>query len=133
MTHWANAYIGARYELGADGSTGTYDCWSLARTVLREQFNYDVPPIGVTTPTAATFIKTFAEHDERQRWQAVESVSEGDCVLLTQSRLPHHVGLWLDIDGGGILHAVEGAGVVYQSLLSLKMSGWRVTGFYRHV
>ncbi len=56
---------------------------------------------------------------------------EGDAVLLRQFRHPVHVGVWLVVDGGGVLHAVKDAGVVYQKLLELLLHGWQVEGFYR--
>jgi hypothetical protein len=41
------------------------------------------------------------------------------------------VGVWLDVDGGGVLHCAEGAGVVFQRSDAIKLNGWAVEGFYR--
>jgi hypothetical protein len=80
-----------------------------------------------------TLIRTMRDHPERQNWHAVETPKEGDVALLRQSRHPIHVGVWLDVDGGGILHAVQGAGVVFQSLNNLNMTGWKIENYYRHI
>jgi len=75
--------------------------------------------------------RTFRDHPERRRWAKVESPAEGDCVLLRRSRHPIHVGIWLDVDGGGVLHCAEGAGVVFQRSDALALNGWAIEGFYR--
>lgn len=78
-------------------------------------------------------MSTFRDHPERQRWVSVVKPAEGDAVLLRQSRHPVHVGVWLAVDGGGVLHAVKDAGVVFQKLPELLLHGWRVEGFYQFV
>jgi hypothetical protein len=75
-------------------------------------------------------LKTFNEHPERKRWQRVSAPKHGDAVLMRQSRYPVHVGVWLDIDGGGVLHCTQSVGVVFQDLWALDRHGWRVEGFY---
>ncbi len=35
------------------------------------------------------------------------------------------------IDGGGVLHCSQEAGVVFQSTTSLALNGWRIEGAYR--
>ena len=54
-----------------------------------------------------------------------------DVVLMRQAKNPVHAGLWLDIDGGGILHCVRGSGVVFQNIASLNLSGWFIDSYYR--
>lgn len=50
---------------------------------------------------------------------------------MRQAKNPVHAGLWLDIDGGGILHCVRESGVIFQNALSLNLSGWFIDSFYR--
>ncbi|TAN71888.1 MAG: DUF87 domain-containing protein [Magnetospirillum sp.] len=50
--------------------------------------------------------------------------------FLRRSRHPIHVGVWLDVDGGGVLHCAEGAGVVFQRSDALALNGWAIEGFY---
>lgn len=47
-------------------------------------------------------------------------------VILTQNKYPCHVGIYADIDGGGVLHNMQGVGVVFQKLPELKMNGWQI-------
>ena len=83
-------------------------------------------------PMAAVAMgRTFRDHPERRRWAKVEMPQEGDCVLLRRSRHPIHVGVWLDVDDGGVLHCAEDCGVVFQRPDALRLNGWAVEGFYR--
>ena len=128
--HWANQYIGLPWVAGARGPDA-YDCWGLFLAVQRCHFAHDLPEIPVSADDLRAVLGAFRDHPERQRWQKVECVKAGDAVLLRQSRHPVHVGVWLDVDGGGVLHAVKDAGVVYQKLPELLLHGWRIEGFYR--
>lgn len=53
--------------------------------------------------------------------------------LAAHARHPSHVGVWVDVDGGGVLHCINGAGVVFQPIKALKAGGWGHLEFYRHV
>ena len=127
---WAAQYIGLPWVAGARGPDA-YDCWGLFLAIQRCHFARDLPEIPVNADDLRLVLSAFRDHPERQRWQQVECVKAGDAVLLRQSRHPVHVGVWLDVDGGGVLHAVKDAGVVYQKLPELLLHGWRVEGFYR--
>ena len=66
-----------------------------------------------------------------QSFQQVAVPMDGDVVLLRQAKNPVHCGLWLNIDGGGVLHCVRGSGVVFQNIHSLNLSGWFLDSYYR--
>lgn len=66
-----------------------------------------------------------------QAFVEVEKPQGGDVVLMRQAKNPVHAGLWLDIDGGGVLHCVRESGVVFQNIRSLNLSGWYLHSFYR--
>jgi len=122
--------IGRPWIAGARGSEA-YDCWGLFLEVQRTQFNRELPEIPVDASNIKKVLNAFSHHPERQRWQKVKQPTEGDAILMRQSRYPVHIGVWLDIDGGGVLHAVQHAGVVYQTLAALEAHGWRIEGNYR--
>ncbi|CAA6605818.1 conserved hypothetical protein [Rhodospirillaceae bacterium LM-1] len=129
--HWANSYIGLPWQADGDGPD-CFHCWALVRHVQKERFGRDLP--AIPNPEVLLMIaRHFRDHPERQRWQLVEAPQEGDCVLMRQARYPVHVGVWLDVDGGKVLHAIQGMGVVAQSLPSLAAHGWRIEGFYRFI
>lgn len=116
----AKQYIGQPWEAG-------HDCWAFFRRVQRERFGRDVPVIDVDAFDTRACVKAFVGDDERQRWELVDQPLDGDGVLMSQSRQPTHVGVWVD---GGVLHCVRNTGVVFSTLRSLK-SFYNVLGYYR--
>ncbi|CPK74677.1 Uncharacterised protein [Bordetella pertussis] len=54
----------------------------------------------------------------------------GDGVLLRAGNDPH-VGIYLDLDGGGVLHAMEGRGVIFSPMRALVTMGFSQPTFYR--
>lgn len=57
---------------------------------------------------------------------------EGDAVLMGTGDRPCHVGLWITPDAaGGVLHSVEGAGVIFTPGLRVRDLGYAILGFYR--
>ncbi len=128
--HWAEDLIGRPWEAGGRGPHA-FDCWGLVRWCWRERFAIEVPEIPVDAANLRAVLAGFRNHPERRRWQLVDRPCEGDAVLMRQSRHPVHVGLWLTVDGGGVLHAARGIGVVFQLPVDLTAHGWRIEGTYR--
>jgi len=123
--HWANAYI------GEDWAPEVNDCWGFCRRVWRQQFGLHVPVIGVDTENMLAVSHAFRDHAERTRWYEIVEPREGDAVLMAHWRHPSHVGIWIDADGGGVLHCQKGAGVVFTTRQALARSGWGTLRFYR--
>ena len=130
--HWAEHLIGRPWAAGGRGPDA-FDCWGLVRWCWREHFAIEVPEIPVDAADLRAVLTGFRDHPERRRWQAVEHAREGDAVLMRQSRHPVHVGLWLAVDGGGVLHAGRDIGVVFQIPVDLSAHGWRIEGTYRFI
>ena len=128
--HWAAAYIGLPWQAGARGPQA-YDCWGLFLAIQQIYFFRQLPEIPVEATDLRAVTSAFRTHPERQHWALVTVPSTGDAVLLRQSRHPIHVGIWLEADGGGVLHCVKDSGVVYQKIPELLLHGWRVEGFYQ--
>ncbi|MDT3708178.1 MAG: NlpC/P60 family protein [Thiobacillus sp.] len=118
--------IGRPYALGELGPDA-FDCWGLVRHYYRTMRGMDLPVVDAERTLAIA--RAFSNNAERDNWVEVWHPAEGDAVLMGQARRPHHVGLWL---GGGVLHAVEGAGVIYTTAPMLRFGGWNVIGYYRH-
>lgn len=127
--HWATALIGLKWSVHGSGPD-TFNCWEFVRMVQARHFGRALAEIA--NPEDILLMgRTFRDHPERRRWVKVEHPAEGDCVLLRQSRHPIHVGIWLDVDGGGVLHCSRESGVVFQRPAALELNGWGIEGFYR--
>lgn len=122
MEHWAAGYIGEPYI------KGVHDCWGFARRVWREQFGLDVPVVDYDPDHKMSWARAFTQAEERRHWAQVDQPQDGDGALMGHGRHPFHVGVWVD---GGVLHCLEGIGVLYQSLQSLQLAGWSNFTFYR--
>jgi hypothetical protein len=131
MTHWAFDYIGKPWEVASAGP-GSYDCWGLVVEIHKRFHNRDLQIISVEENNLRELIQTIDSHPERAFWDVIHNPMEGDIALMRQSRHPIHVGIWLDVDGGGMLHSMQGAGVIFQNLQSLTLAGWKVENYYRY-
>jgi cell wall-associated NlpC family hydrolase len=130
--HWAFEYIGRPWVNGGQGPDN-FDCWGFFRFVQLNHFGYEVPTYDVNANDFRTVANTIMEADERVKWEASALPTEGCAVLMAHSKYPSHVGVWLDVDGGGVLHCVRGEGVVFSALSSLKTCGWGRVEYYKHV
>ena len=78
----------------------------------------------------ASLTGNLAEILEKELKNAEVAVTRGiedkNIVILTQNKYPCHVGIYAEIDGGGVLHNMQGVGVVFQKLPELKMNGWQI-------
>ena len=107
MTHWSAGLVGQPWVAGIS------DCWSFARSVWRERWGWDVPPIGVDPADLRAATRALSDPDHRTGWAEVQAPAEGDAVLMGRSLRPCHVGIWIDLpEGGAILHAMERVGVI---------------------
>jgi cell wall-associated NlpC family hydrolase len=127
--HWASALIGLPWSAHGSGPD-LFNCWEFVRMVQARHFGRTLPDIANPEDTLGLG-RAFRDHPERRRWDKVPRSAEGDCVLLRQSRHPIHIGIWLDVDSGGVLHCSREAGVVFQRPDALRLNGWLVEGFYR--
>jgi cell wall-associated NlpC family hydrolase len=127
--HWAFNYLGLPWVSGQDGPDA-FDCWGLVRYVQKQHYGRDLSAIHVDADDVRAVVNAFNGNDERNRWHAVDAPTDGDCLLLSQSKEPTHVGVWLDVDGGGLLHAVKGTGVVFSSAANIRLMGYNILGAY---
>ncbi len=120
-----NRYIGIPWHFGARGPD-EYDCWGLLKTVRDTYFGGGIPD----TPLGDPARELYAEKLRTGLWEIVSSPAHGDGVLLRDEGEPH-VGIYLDFDGGGILHSMRGAGVIFTELRELRIMGFANPRFYR--
>lgn len=129
--HWAIKYIGRPWVNGDQGPD-SFDCWGFFRYVQRHEFNRDLPIINPDANDMMAVVRAINTTPERANWVKTDTPQNGDAVLMAHSKYPSHVGMWLDVDGGGVMHCIRGEGVVFSSLSSLKIAGWGRVEFFSY-
>lgn len=131
MTHWAESnYLGRPWASGACGPEA-FDCYGIVRAVYRDRLGITIPPLSLDAHKSLCVARAMRDYDYSD-WIAIAApTKEFDVVEMSQAERPHHVGVYLPLDGGGVLTSLEGIGVVFQSLRSLSAHGWNVVQCYR--
>lgn len=122
---WPAQYIGQPWEPGSN------DCWAFARRVWREQFGWIVPAVDVDAHNRLASTRAMQAPSMYQGWETAPGPSEGAAVVMGKGRHPAHVGIWTTADGGGVLHSVQGVGVIFTPLPALAAMGLKVLAYYR--
>lgn len=130
MSHWATRYIGKSWCYGAQGPDA-YDCWNFVCEVQRTEYGINMPLIdyGQDQRLASFHMR---ENPELHNWNKIESPIEGDIVMMARAKIPAHIGVWIVANGKqGILHCLQGVGVVFQQASMITISGWGSLQYYR--
>jgi len=120
-------YLGKPWESGGNGPDA-YDCWGLVRAVYRDH-GIILPVVDVDAHKSLEVRHAFNAGDFTQ-WEKLNHAQHLAAVLMSKGKQPDHVGVWLHTEGGGVIHSIQGAGVVYNGIRSLSMMGYNVLGFY---
>ncbi|CUW39666.1 conserved protein of unknown function [Magnetospirillum sp. XM-1] len=132
--HWASQYIGLPWSATGEGPD-VFHCWTFFCHVQAKHFGRPTLPAIPYADDLLELAREFRDHPERRHWLEVDlsDAVPGDGVLMRQARFPIHIGVWLDVDGGGVLHCSRDSGVVYQRPSALLVNGWKIHGVYRYV
>jgi len=132
--HWAAELIGKPWKLGASGPD-SFDCWGLVRYVQRQYFGRDIPRLGINSLDRRAVIDMFRSTDNFRQWDRItvgDGLVESDCVVMSPSRDPIHVGVVVYVDNMfGVIHSIDPVGVLYTGMGDLSMSGWVTQRLYR--
>lgn len=131
MTHWAAQYIGLPWAKGGEGPH-EYNCWNFFRLVQRVHFGREIGPVQADEDVPREYIEAFRTHPDRADWVEVDRPRQGDGVEVWHLRYPWHIGVWVDVDGGGLLHCVRGMGVIFSRAHELPGQGFSRLVCYRH-
>ena len=108
-----------------------FNCWHLVQRVQREQFGRDLPDFTISAHDQRAVMHMFGAAEERQHWRRITHPVHGCCVLMKRVKLASHIGIWLDMQQvKGILHNLEGSGVVFQQPVNLL--GVNIEGYYAY-
>jgi len=137
-TSWIAEYMTTPYVAGGRELGVGLNCWGLIVCVYRDQLGIELPSyiIGDADLAAAT-VNGVTDCDMvllggGSGWSLVDDPKTFDMVMMTKSSTCHHVGLYLDIDGGCILHACEGIGGIVQRVSNIHPTTWKKLTYHRY-
>jgi hypothetical protein len=100
------------------------------RLIQKEHFGIEVPIIiAPDYEDQYCLADMFSTNPERDKWISIPKAEEGCAVLVHR---PMHIGVWLNIDGGGVLHCTRGIGVIFTKDSSWPFSGFGRKEYFRH-
>lgn len=119
-----NKYIGMEYSLKY------FNCWDFVKMFYERELGIKLPFLMLENLNLRKQAEVIKTQTAKSYWQELEQ-SEPNCVcVMRQSKHPIHVGIFIN---NHVLHNIEHIGVVYQSLSSLKLSNWKISGYYKYV
>lgn len=126
---FASAYIGRPYD-----PVGLH-CWELVRRAQEDIFNRKLPLVMEHPGTKLAVARLMARRDKHPGWRRFDAPQHGAVVFMTRAghgpeRAAIHSGVYLAMDGGGILHTDEPHGVAFESLAELRARNWSGLAFY---
>ncbi len=129
---WVAPLMGKRWVSGARGPE-EYDCWGLLRHVFKNHVGISLPSCDeVDAANIPLVTKEISKAIYGGHFIQIDKPIHLCAVGLSKNSAIHHVGIWLDVDGGVILHSNQGSNVTVQNIRSMRVSGFNTILFYRH-
>jgi hypothetical protein len=121
------------WRLGARGPAA-YDCWSMTQLVQAHLFGRNLLPVDLGTGAGLRqIVRAVSAHAANGQWSPRDGApSHGDAVTMAHLELPFHVGTWLDLDRGVVLHHTERAGLCIDRLSEVRGRGFNRLIFHRY-
>lgn len=134
VNHWVNSYVGRPWVAGARGPDA-FDCWGLLCDVYAKHYGIKLEHYAGVDPKDTRKVSRLlaAATDGQPLWKRLQTPSDGCAVAMSTGRAFHHVGVWLDLDKGIVLHAMDRLNVLAQSLSGLRSLGITRIEFYAYV
>ena len=128
MADYVSAMIGRPWE-----ATGLH-CWELVRLAAGDLFGVDLPVVLEAPSGRRTKAELFGTHPARAGWVEAQPPLPWAVALMHRRggspTMIEHAGLYLPLDGGGVLHVDAPHGVVFDRLFLLRRARpWSVAAF----
>lgn len=125
MKHWSEKYLDSVYQKGQQ------DCWTVFCDIQNDIFNKNIKNIAFGEISDLNTRKEFLKHPLRQRFKQVTIPVDGCAVFMSKGKYTSHIGTFLNIGEGKVLHCIEYSGTIIQNLSLVKASGWNIIGFFK--
>lgn len=129
----AEAFVGGL--IGCAYEPAGLHCWELVRQCQAQVFGRELPPVLVAPERMRDLVGMMDLRHSYAGWREVEAPAHGAVVFMTRhghevAKAACHAGVWLALDGGGILHTDAPHGVVFESMPELVARNWADLSFF---
>ncbi|MBX3447503.1 MAG: hypothetical protein KF765_12185 [Parvibaculaceae bacterium] len=123
---------GIVHELGGCGPR-KFDCYGMMQLAQLWLFGRETAAVRLAKEAGRkAVLDAISTHEARRLWRPVKDrPRHGDIVSMTHVREPFHIGTWLDVDRGVILHCASFTGLAVDDRSALIGCGWNNLRFYR--
>lgn len=122
-------YLNIPWVRGGRGPDG-FDCYGFVQAIQRDHFGIVMDDVVVPDyDDGLSILGLINSCGERSQWEPVKIPMHGDIVVV---RRPIHVGVWLNVDRGGVLHCLRGFAVVFSHDGAWHCSGFGRRSYLRH-
>lgn len=134
--HWAYQYIGKPWVSGARGPD-QFDCWGFVYWVCKTHLGIEIPEYAGTEVDAedplcvARALREIGRSAGSHNWVPVQIPTQDCTVAMGGVEQYTHVGIYVNIDGGLILHCSR-QGVVATSERALRTHGFQHIVYFQH-
>lgn len=136
--HWANQYVGKPWTVDGFGPH-EFNCWGLLWFIYAKHYGVTLPQYEqisiketITAADKAAYMRVMQEAIQDGTWEHLAIPVDGCAVAMSSHTQIHHVGIFLNVDGGRILHAARGKGVLCQSLPAVRVMYNRIEFYLKH-
>ena len=120
------------YEYLQKPWTMDYNCWDHVVEVQEKHFNINTfeKLQGVASLIDSSGALEYAKNNEY--WKQVDKPKHGYLILLLSGEVRLHIGTYLDVDGGGVLHCRQDRGVTFTTLSKFSRIGLKDFLVFKH-
>ena len=117
-------YLGTPWKAGIKQIGVGFDCWTLLVDIYDKYKGIKLPLYPQVSREWVIKFKNAIEDgisEPDSKWKQLDKPKHLDVVAMSKSiHFIHHVGVYLDIDGGMVIHAVRGSTVACEPLTKIK-------------
>ena len=128
-----NLYLAdIRWKLGERGPQ-EFDCYSTTQLVQWHLFGRPMMDVRLGPDACRRdIVMAMRHHDALAQWMPIEGRGgHGDAVHMAHRDDPWHIGTFLALDRGVIVHCSERQGLRADPVTDLIATGWKELQFYR--
>jgi len=112
-------YLNCKWEAGANGPD-KYDCHHLVIEIKKKFYNQQLPSVEVNANNLFSVIKAIKKNKVWNDFVKLDKPEDGCIVKMFSAEQPNHIGIYIKMDSGGVLHCSQRWNVSFDSVFNLR-------------